>query len=607
MSIDASQLKLDYLKQSQDHISDFETAMLNYLETENSHYIDTCYKKIYILHRTAKAVELKEYASFYDQVEVMLNFIRSNTSKKFVELDFLVDLTDFINDIHNDLHTDKSLKLSEMTNLCKSFIDKNNRDKNNIDKNKKHSSHIMSDIAQYNFDSKHEKIYELSKELYTLNESLASSVNDQSQLHSLNYLSQSLLDLTHELNLESIKSLFDKIGKEIIFSSTQRLRINSFGESLKIEKKFHKALLKPLSELIVSVMRVTQSFDLMVHCSKVSEHTRINISFKSSDLKHTKELMNKLEVFEEIGISSNFNFSEEGLCLNLILDKNFDLLDAYVFHFNDSVYAIENKYICESVHLDSNNLLRLNNSGYYYLADGENIPVISTSLLEAEQVDISHAPTKGIVLKSANDKVVMPIDSFGSIQKVIKKQSHQIGFNHEIFKSVALLSDGKPAYVFDGFKLIENEKKRELKVRKLIECHISNTLFAFNTEDVVEVLSSELLSRSVSSSAHYGLLNHQGDTLEVHHPNILDLECDIKELTNILILKSCDKKIALLVGTDIRVKSFDSSEFYSGAAYNSIFNSSLIKDSYLQDSKEINVLDPNALELNKQLILKKVA
>ena len=29
------------------------------------------------------------------------------------------------------------------------------------------------------------------------------------------------------------------------------------------------------------------------------------------------------------------------------------------------------------------------------------------------------------------------------------------------------------------------------------------------------------------------ILNHQGDTLEVHHPNILGLECDIKELSNI--------------------------------------------------------------------------
>ena len=589
------QLKYDYLKQASELIKDFEAAVLNYLETNDKQYLDIAYKKSYILHRTAKAVEFENLIHFFDQLEVLFSFLRNKSHNELNNAEFLLDLTDYVNNLHTVLISDIDARFNhhEVFRKINNFIALNNQ------------KHIQApEHAHYEkLNIQHAEIYDLSLELYSLKSSLTQEKPSMSLLQSLNYISEKLLSKTQELNMFRFKELVDKVKNKLPLYTHAKLQINAFGDDLRIEKKYLANLEQPLIDLFVFILRKNhdQAMTRLLYTVEESEvNTFVNFNFEKVFLNDSdiKTIQHQLK---EHGLSFEFSQnSNSGLSFSLNLNKSFDLIYGYVFQVGNSQYIIEKEYIKETVELTNDSLFKLENHGLYYLSSGKNIPIITNGLFE----QYAQGAKIGLLIEYKGQKAVMPIESYGKMQKVVKKYSYSVSFDKNTFKSLAFLNDGKPAFVFNGPKLIESAYENELKLTKYIECHMDNKTFAFRADQVKEIVSKELLSISRSDDGVYGLINYHGEIVPVFHPEYIKL--NEENFSNILVFNCEGGHKGMLVNSNVSIKSILNDDIYEEHAFESSFLKNWICESYQKEGKEVNVLNPENIFLN-QLFLKKVA
>lgn len=590
-------LLFDYLKQSKIHVEDFETNMLNYLETGNSKYIEICFKKIYILHRTAKSINLDNFVSLYDQLEVLIGFLRNSKKENFINSDFLVESIDYINEVHQKLFENINVEVDHASFLkkCKNFISLNNQK----------VVHTPEFFQKDNLDKNHREIYDLAKDLYTLNSSLELGAVDEGQLNNISFLSQKLFELTHALNLVEMKNFVINVKKSVSLLTNYQATYHVFGERFMIENKYHEVLERPISEMIAGLLRKDHGLELYVKSYESEVKQYLCFDFKCENAQDVL-IDEHLQEFKTLGIDYDVFYNQEGISLKLILDKSYDLLDGYVFEFDNSTFVIERSFIQENIELNNDNLIFLENSGYYLLYKGKNIPVINQKDIAISKQDIFPKPMFGIILKSENDQVVLPIDAFGSFQKVIKKSGHLISFDRNKFKSVSFLSNGKPVFVFNAYELIRAEKDRELRIKKYLECYLDDFKLAFRASDVCEVVSINLLSKSYIDDNSLGLINYQGQAISVYSPERVGIKIEEAKLHNIAVLKSGNNFLAFAISENMSITTIDDSKIHSNHAFTTNINPEAILESYTSHNSEVNVINPQFLFI-QQLHLKKVA
>lgn len=589
------QLKFDYLKQASALVKDFESAILSFLETNDYQYLDGAYKKSYILHRTAKAVDFSNLNIFYDQLEVLLGFLRSNKKSDLENAEFLIDLTDYLNNIHTVLTSDINAKFNhhEMLARMKKFIGVNNQK----------VVQAPESVHLEQLKLKHSEIYELALELFSLNSSLTEDRPSASLIQSLNYISEKLLTKSQALNLVEFQTLLNSIKNDLSLYTSNKLSIHSFGSDSKIEAKYISILKGPLLDLCTQIVRLG---DKVRHCQlilKVENKERETVvDFNFEKIFFPDKDKNFFESkFKNLGINLTFTPSESGTSFHLCLNKSFDLFDAYVFEVNNSKYLIENDCIIDTVSLESDNLFKMHNHGYYYLSQGKNIPILCEGLFKGYQDNFK----KGLLIGIKGEKVVLPIDNFGHFQKVVKKFSYSVKFDKKLYKSLAFLNNGKPAFVFNAVGLIQSMQEKEIKLSKYIECHFEDQSFAFRANQVKEIVSVELLSESKNNDGVFGLINYKGDIVPVYHPSTIGV-VDKCEFNNILVFNCEGGHKAMLVNSSMSIKNIIADDIYQGHAFNSSFSTNWIIESYKSENKEVNVLNPELIFTN-QLELKKVA
>lgn len=589
------QLKFDYLKQSSELVKEFESATLSFLETNEKEYLDTAYKKAYILHRTARAVAFDNLVEFFDQLEVLFSFLRNQIKNEIHNSEFLLDLTDYINNLHTVLQSDISAKFNhhEIFNRIKSFIALNNQ---KHFQTPEHAHHEKLNIA-------HEELYDLSLELYSLKSSLSTEKPSISFIQSLNYLSEKLLNKSQELNLVKIKSVMDALKSQLHLYTHNKMSIHAFGEDLLIEKKHAKNLERPLLDIFVHILRHKKEQEPMQLIYKVEQNesnTLVDMNFAKTSL-FASEKENLENLLKDNGLRFEMEQNQHsGLSLKIFLSKSYDLIHAYVFEINESKYILDREFIYDTVEFSHDSVFYLENHGHYYLSNGQNVPIIENDHITMGTNNFD----KGIIIQSSGKLAVLPISKFGRYQKVVKKYSYSVNFDKEMYRSLAFLDNGKPAFVFHAENLIKNAHAQELKLTKYIELNIGESTLAFRAEHVKEVVSKELLSVSESNDGVYGLINYHGDVIPVFHPHYLNLDCN--SFTNIIIFNCEGSHKAMLVGGQLNVKSILNEEIYSEHAFESKFKPQWIIESYQKEGKEVNVLNPENIFTN-QLFLKKVA
>jgi hypothetical protein len=396
-----------------------------------------------------------------------------------------------------------------------------------------------------------------------------------------------------------------KLKKSVAEITNYQATYHVFGERFAIENKYHEILIPPLADIVATMLREDNSLEVYVRSSQKHAKQIISFDFKSDKVKLVKTNQ-YLDELKNLGIEFELVTLQEGLSLSLILDKSYDLLEGYVFELEDSTFVVESAYILENIELNNDNLIFLENSGYYLLHQGKNIPVIGQKDIVDSEQDIFHRPKYGIILSCDGDSVVMPIDKFGSFQKVIKKSAHMIGFDSLKFKSVSFLSNGKPAFVINAYNLIKLGKERELKVKKYLECYFENTKLAFRAQDVCEVVSIKLLSKSVTGTESLGLINYQGQVITVYGPQVFGTHLAHDKLYNIAVIKSGNSLAAVAIGENMSICSVDDSLVYKNHAFSTELNNQSILESYCKADNEVHVIDPQFL-FAQHLKLKKVA
>lgn len=582
------QLKYDYLKQASTLVKEFESAILSFLESNDYQQLDVAYKKVYILHRTASAVEFENLKVFYDQLEVLLSFLRSQKKSELENAEFLIDLTDYMNNLHTVLTSDLNAQFNhqEMLEKIKNFIGANNQ------KVIQAPEHLHLEQLKL----KHSEIYELSLELFSLNSSMSTDKPSASLLQSLNYISEKLLVKSQHLNLVEFKNLLDSIKSELNLYTNNKLSIYSFGADTKIEAKYLSILKKPLVDMFTNVLRSSKENNRIQLILKIhEEENSIIVDFNFQDVFLDQKQQEQFESqFKKLGLNIAFKvYPESGTNIDLRLNKSFDLFDAYIVEVNSSKYLIEKEYISETVELNKNNVFKMHNHGHYYLSQGNNIPIMTDGFF----ISYENKLEKGLLIKHKEHQIVLPIDNYGRFQKVVKKFSYSVKFDKNLYKSLAFLNDGKPAFVFNAIGLIQSLQQRELNLSKYIECHFQEQQFAFKADQVKEIVSIELLSESRGNDGVHGLINYHGDIVPVYHPSKLGINTN-EQFNNILIFNCEGGHKAMLVNSSMSIKNILSDDVHSGHAFNSQFKSDWIIESYKSDNKEINVLNPEFIFVN---------
>ena len=590
------QLKYDYLKQASTLIKEFESAVLAYLETNDFQYLDSAYKKSYILHRTARAVDFQNLRSFYDQLEVLLSFLRSSKKSELINAEFLIDLTDYINNIHTVLTGDINAQFNhqEILEKIKNFIGVNNQK----------VVQAPETVHLEQLKLKHSEIYELSLELFSLNSSMGAEPPSASLLQSLNYISEKLLTKSQQLNLVNFQKLLDVVKSDLPLYTSNKLSIHSFGSDTKIETKYLSLLKDPLIDLFTQVLRngdQAQNLQLILKVYDTDRSTHLDFNFEKVFISEEGQVKFE-DKFKKLGLSLDFQKdSVSGTSFQIKLNKSFDLFDAYFFEVNQSQYLIEKDFIIDTVELNAENVFKMHNHGFYYLSYGKNIPILSEGLFSSFKDNFQ----KGILVGHKDETIVLPIDNYGRFQKVVKKFSYSVQFDQNLYKSLAFLSNGKPAFVFNSIGLIQSMQERELNLAKYIECHFESHSVAFKADQVKEIVSSELLSLSHNNDNIYGLINYHGDIVPVYHPQVIGVKEDF-EFNNILIFNCEGGHKAMLVDSSISIKNVLVDDVYQGHAFTSAYKNDWIIESYKNDSKEVNVLNPELIFANNYQF-KKVA